>query len=413
MDQFDVNSFLKFGYNLNYKNNDYIFDLSGIDKEKYKDLSENDLIEIGKKKFLESFFKLFDSEDRHVVPLSGGLDSRAILGALLNFTKPENIYTYTFGVPGTLDYEIGNLIARKIGTRHTCFNLNEFMFSQNDLLVSSKNVDGQTVLFHQPPIKELLNKFSDAKIWSGFMGDPLAGSHLVLDASSNIQKIKDTFISKNTFVKSYEFTNFGNKDFYEYIYFPNYDLSKVSIYEQIDFFNRQLKYIAPHVLLKGFNYILPFLETTWFNFILSVDNKYRKNERLYRKIILSLFPDLFRYPTKTKFGARLNSSRLIVLLNKIKNKVKQKSSSIFPFVVDPYINYIDFNDAIRKRVDLNTLIHSNIMDLKKRNIINEIDINEIWERHIKKTSNHADLLLVLASLEIHFKASEMKENLEG
>jgi len=58
------------------------------------------------------------------------------------------------------------------------------------------------------------------------------------------------------------------------------------------------------------------------------------------------------------------------------------------------------------RSDLKNIIHENIMDLKQRKIIDWIDIDSIWDRHINKKANYADALLVLASLEIHLKAGK-------
>jgi len=46
------------------------------------------------------------------------------------------------------------------------------------------------------------------------------------------------------------------------------------------------------------------------------------------------------------------------------------------------------------------------MDLKERKIIDWIDIDNIWKRHINKESDHADALITLASLEIHLKAGK-------
>ena len=69
-------------------------------------------------------------------------------------------------------------------------------------------------------------------------------------------------------------------------------------------------------------------------------------------------------------------------------------------------NYIDFNEGIRNRKDLNTIIYSSVMDLKERKIIDWIDIDNIWKRHINKESDHADALITLASLEIHLKAGK-------
>ena len=52
------------------------------------------------------FEKMVQPEKIQVVPLSGGKDSRLILGALLKLGLRKNIVAITFGTPGTLDYEI-------------------------------------------------------------------------------------------------------------------------------------------------------------------------------------------------------------------------------------------------------------------------------------------------------------------
>ena len=38
--------------------------------------------------------------------------------------------------------------------------------------------------------------------------------------------------------------------------------------EQLDFRDRQMKFVAPHVLMKGFEYELPFLYQPWVDFML-------------------------------------------------------------------------------------------------------------------------------------------------
>ena len=112
MDATNLNSFLKFGYFLDYKNSNYSFDFSNINKNKYKDFTEEKLINIGIKLWKNAIRNQFDEKEMNVVPLSGGLDSRAILATLSEITDPSKIYTYTFGSPGTWDFEIGNYIAK-------------------------------------------------------------------------------------------------------------------------------------------------------------------------------------------------------------------------------------------------------------------------------------------------------------
>jgi len=177
MDLINLNSFLKLGWFLGFKNKKLKFNYSGIDKNKYKGMKQDELINLGVTKFRNAISSIFESNKSHVVPISGGLDSRAILAGLLEHTSADKIYTYTFGTPGTLDYEIGNKIAKIFGTKHTKFPLTEYNYNIDEMLDISKKVDFQTILFHHPPIRELENRYKDKFIWSGFMGDPSAGSH--------------------------------------------------------------------------------------------------------------------------------------------------------------------------------------------------------------------------------------------
>jgi hypothetical protein len=72
----------------------------------------------------------------------------------------------------------------------------------------------------------------------------------------------------------------------------------------------------------------------------------------------------------------------------------------------PGINYIDFDRGLRERNDLKSVVYENIQDLKKRQIINWIDIDKIWLNHQRSIGNYADALTSLASLEINLKQSK-------
>lgn len=398
----NLNSFLKLGYFLNYKNEEYDFDFSIIDKEKYQDLRESELLEIGSRLLLNSVNKRFIENKNHIVPISGGLDSRAILSGLLQCTEAKNIETYTFGTPGTLDYDIGNYVAKKLGTNHSSFPLTDYRYSLDDLLDVSKRINQQTVLFHHAPVQEIEKKYGEAIIWSGFMGDPLAGSHLSNIEFSTVQEEKRVFVHENTYVKSTNLMNDSEECFYDLIDYTLNDNRQVTLKEEIDFINRQLKFVAPHVLMKGFEYEKPFLDKDWQEFILSVDNKYRLNQNLYNKILLRTFPQEFSLKTKNNFGLPLSANKSRVLAKRVSNKMKRMLPGR-----NINTNYLDFNYAIRNRNDLKHIVYENIMDLKNRKVVDWIDIDNIWSNHINKKYNHADALIVLTSLEIHLKAREM------
>jgi hypothetical protein len=400
MNQDNLNSFLAFGYFLDYKPKINI-DLSGIDKSKYESVPEPELIKIGGDLWREAIDKNFEPEQKHVVPLSGGLDSRAILAGLLEFTDAENIYTYTFGVPGAYDYDIGSFIAKKIGTKHTIYDLSKYHYSQDELEDISKRVDFQTILFHHPPVWEVDKKFNEMNVWSGAIIDVFFGRHFhQLKAKNWNDAIQNSF-KENIYVKSVNLMNCSFDSLFDLV---DYNEDYINIFEFehiIDLLNRQIKFIAPHVLMKGYSYKLLF-NNDLSRFSSSIPNHLRENQYLYKKIFLSYYPDFFALKTKTNYGMTLKTDRRIVFLHRLLLYAKRKLK-IFS---NPMINYIDFNRGIREREDLKNIIYSNIMDLKQRKIVDWIDIDGIWKRHINKQANHADALIVLASLEIHLKAGK-------
>ena len=407
MDISNLNSFLKFGYFLDYKNPRVKFDFSRIDKQKYSDVSEYELIDIANKLWNSTVEKQFDRNQKHVVPLSGGLDSRGILSTLLKFTASSNIQTYTFGTPGTYDYEIGKLVAKKAGTKHHSFDLTKYKYTQNELVRISQRTDNQTLLFLHAPIKETDSLFSEYNVWSGAIIDVFFGRHThKLEASDLSNAIKNSF-TENIHVTSTNLNNVRDENYYQFIDFDN-KLEKIHSYEHIiDLLNRQLKFIEPHVLLKGYNY-KTLLSDELVDFAISIDNKHLNNQSLYKKMFLRHHSYLFSFPTKNSFGLPLSASNVSKLfkrgldfLDKSVNNIINSSRSF-----NRNINYIDFEEAIRERKDVNKIVYENIMDLKDRKITDWINIDEIYNDHMKRRRNHADALMALSSLEIHLKAGK-------
>lgn len=400
MDLINLNSFLKFGYFLRKNNDNYKLNHKYYRTE-YSHLTETELINLGIKKYKNAIHNQFILSDENLVPLSGGLDSRGILCAILELTDAKNILTYTFGLPGTFDYDIGNYIAKKVGSKHTSYNLHNYVYNIDELLDISQRINYQTILFHHQPVWEMQAKFQGIKIWSGVSIESWFGSHKKQYYSEKNQHLqKQKFICDETYVKSIDLTNINDSEFYTSID-CDWD-NRIPLEIQIDILNRQSKYIIPHVLIKGFDYNVLFSDSKLVNFALSLPKKYLINRNLYQKILWSAFPNLFKSPITNNYGlplyANINKIRMMKVLNRLK--------SLLPRYTNPHTNYLDFNTAIRERKDLNLIIYESIMDLKLRKIVEWIDIDSIWKRHIDKKANHADALIVLASLEIHLKAGK-------
>lgn len=406
MNTVNINSFLQFGYFLDYKNPDYTIDFSGTDKSRYEHTPEAELIDTGITLWKKAIEKQFNTHEKHVVPLSGGIDSRAILASLLELTDASNIHTYTFGTPGTLDYEIGNRIARVAGTKHTPCNLMEYAYDLNELIDISKRVDHQTLMFLSPRIAVLDDMFGDWNVWSGIIIDVFFGRHThTQKANAWEQAILNSF-KENTYTKSVNIVNVPEENYFKHIDYDPRVKGTLVLEHVIDLMNRQVKFVAPIVLMKGYKYKLLFTDKALTDFALSINNCLNEDQYFYKEMFLKAYPHLFSFPVKSNCGLPLSAGRFQVYRRRMLNKFKRTTNTLFPLFINPDINYLDFDEAIRNKADLNKIIYECIMDLKQKHIVDWIDIESIWNRHIGGKANHSDALLTLASLEIHLKAGK-------
>lgn len=395
----NLNSFLELGYFLDYESELSIIDNLKVDNRLYNSSLEYELIEYGSNLIKESISKLLNLNSEIVVPLSGGLDSRVVLAALVEHINPNSIHTYTFGIPGGLDYEIGGLIAKQIGTKHQNINLNEYFYTLDELLDVSNRIDGQSILFYHDPISILTKDYLGFSFWKGFLGETLTGSHYPKNPKNNLFDAKKSFIKKNKIVNSIDL-KCPNVSYQHLIRSDSLKNEfHITIEEQLDLNNRQLKYIAPHVMMKGYDYRLPFMDGNLQSFFLSLDPKFRKNQYLYKKILLNTFPDLFNLPTSTNKGLSLRTSKIRTVLHKSLQKILTMT------IGSRYkrVNYFNFCERLNKDLKFSELVFDNINDLIKRSLIDWIDINEILKSHRLGKKDHHDALLVLCSLEIHLK----------
>ena len=143
----------------------------------------------------------------HIVPLSGGYDSRIILAMLLKLGLKDQIKTVTFGTPGTFDYEIGSNIAKQLDIEHHKIDLSSFIFQKRDLDNFMRNSDAWIWPF-DTFFNSLINtKFGDdVTYWRGFLGETLAGAFYPEKESESWDEAKLKFSTMSNFSKLIKIT---------------------------------------------------------------------------------------------------------------------------------------------------------------------------------------------------------------
>jgi hypothetical protein len=416
----EIFSYLYFGY-LPDEEQRFPIQLPDIDstmnfKGELKNKKINELIDVGIERLDNAFEKSLGENfnNFYIIPVSGGLDSRAILSWLLENFDSNKIKTVTFGTPNTWDYEIGRLVARVAGVHHETIDLTQMNWNTADLVWFAQKLDLlipiiEGFLFHS--IRKVFGH--DYIYWNGFMGEALSGSHIFGQKDITWIDTVNRFLEWNRYVKSISITPYNFQAITCLPKNPLVDKKILRYDDQLDFQIRQQCYIRPLVLLKGYHHRIPFIQPEWSDFILNVPVNFRRNQILYKQILQKKDPKLFSIKTKTDFGLSLNDPIYLKKVNKNFLRAHIKARNLLPWInwkPHKLINYIDLDFELRKNKNLKDLFFKNLQDLKSRSIIDWIDIDMIWLRHQNYRANHADALQILVSLELILKSLEFSTN---
>ncbi|MBA2320071.1 MAG: hypothetical protein H0V89_02850 [Deltaproteobacteria bacterium] len=370
-----------------------------IDRPRWASATRAALVDEGGRLFAAAVARVFDGRDP-VVPLSGGLDSRAILGALLEIVPAGRIRTVTWGTPGGLDFELGNRVARAAGTRHLALDFADVRFTEDRLRETAVLSDASTDLFQPVVWMTLRDHFGDGPYWTGFTGDGIGGAFWCPDGPRDVavgaflacesKPMHWLAPSERDDARDAALVDPGSK----YV-------GAMSANEAVWFENHVERYTAHHLFLRGFDVRAPFMDDDLVRFFLGIPPLLRKDKALFDEIVVTRFPALFRLPT-TGYGYRL-ARRPLRHLGWSAKLLARRGLARVTGAIHPNVTYLDYAAAIRSRPDLRAAVHDAIESLARRDILDPARIRRIWREHADGRE-HRYTLTLLASLEYMLQA---------
>jgi len=378
----------------------------------FKNTPKSELIKIGGESLRASFKEEIgnDHDKIHIVPLSGGLDSRTILANLSEQIEPSKIVAITFGVPKSTDYERAQSISKEAGLKWEGIDLSPGKWKWNtDLLIdAAKRSEKPTLLFDTAVNHSIRIKFgNECMYWTGYMGDILSRIQPISIYGKTWEQAKATFIKINCKCKIHKLTPTCFSPEKCLPKQPYTQADKLDYYTQLNSCIRQQCLIQHIYSPKGYDIRHPFLNPKWVAFILSAPSHYRHQQFLYRKIQRSSWPHLFnKWNSPYRGSSKLNN----LIYEKTNFLIRNITKKIFPIKLtsimgaDKKVNYIDWNYALRYQDDFKNVVYSNLQDLQTRKIVDWLDIKKLWTIHQNRQNDIASELMTLAALEIHLKA---------
>ena len=402
--QQDLKALLTFGYNP-WDQSDNI-KISGSSEGLVEELSTLSVLESRNR--LDALLRhraetlLQHNNSNFVIPLSGGLDSRAFLALMLEYLPAHRLKTYTYGTKGTLDYEIGNYIARKYRTQHIAIPLEANNYNINSMSFANNMIEGCNMLYLHPPMREVIEFIEDDVVLSGAIMDVLFGKHEYKKESVSFGKAVSSFIEYNSIDATNLMENYkqacSNKHRADFqLISSNHGLD-----HSLDLSLRQANLSFKHQSYKSVHTEYMF-DNAISSFALSLPREMLFNQRLYVDTFYSMNKDLMSLPIKTR---RLSGGYLKpTIINKFEyisrrlvGRVKYNLTG-----THPRLNYLDWSKMINSSEFVREMFDEGCLIIKKSEIFQQ----EMYEQFIRKIRDNKSLqYLAIASLPFRSKNNQ-------
>lgn len=362
-----------------------------------------------------------------IIPLSGGLDSRAVLAATLRCTSKDNIITFTFGEQGSFDFEIGKMVAEKAGVRNIPLRVEKADFERK-YTTSLTDVEGMIDVTPYFPIEgyKYMKKYG-SKLRTGYMGGELMGPLIFSKVLNKKLKSEENYIEAKNMI--FEHHRLNNLEDIQRLLNPAYlntenlrssfedTLEDITQISDKDLPNYCATWLYKHENDKCtsffvfrnknlFEILIPFLDNELIDFMLKIPPELRVNKNLYKSMLLKKYPDLFELPTKTNLGLRLDAGNISLFLRRDILFLKRRSNKISSMLIKRNIfldkdkNYIDYDDLLRRDKEYRNYMRRMIEKVKEREYFNRDYIEEIWRLHMQGKKNYSMLFGLLVTFEL-------------
>jgi hypothetical protein len=353
---------------------------------------------------LNSVEKKFNSSKDNIVPISGGMDSRIILAALCEMTETSNIQTYTFGVPGALDFDIANSIAKHLGTKHVNFDAADTEYTVDGLIRAAIATDANTEIFHPLVLNRVADYYGEqAEYWSGYAGDLVGGG---FSSKLGLSEPKESL--KKYEQRGIHFGDHNHSELTKQITTSNKMYGYVSDVEACFWENHVERYTGHHIFRNDMKIHAPMVSAEFLKYFFTLPSDLRMGKSHFNDCFSSIFQNVFQFPTVDygyKYSSRSNVNHWAF---KAAHYARAIGWRISPKLIPhPSTAYLDLRNLINSRRDVRTCVDTLLSDLKQRNIIDNDKMKMMLNMHRSDKFDYTKDIINLASLEAILKASEI------
>jgi asparagine synthase (glutamine-hydrolysing) len=300
------------------------------DKIKSRKIDFETATDHASKLFNNAVLSRFSEKERIGISLSGGLDSRYIVSAITKNIPDYKGFLHTFGLNYCLDIKIAKTIAEKINWHHKLCFLNDLnLIDKRERIVFQ--TDGMFDMQHMHGLEfiDVLKNYIDINL-NGYAGEVVLGGNY-LKSENYLNKPVNKDIASHYYNDYYLFSEFDN---------PYIQTNHIDPYILLNRGRRMANMplqANPEILIQR----LPFLDNKLIDFVYSLPDEFRFNNKFYFHILLKYHKELFEHipwqqtelPINKEYSLKFN---IYKYYNKILSKVGIKKQS------KNYIDYVKY-----------------------------------------------------------------------
>jgi len=382
-------------------------------------------------RFLETWEEVMQSQSqgdfRLGLPLSGGVDSRLILSALL--AKKQDVLTFTMGNPGCTDAEIAQRLAETAGYPNL-FSPIVASEAAMDMERSVYITDGMFNCFHAnvrrllPSLAETVNLVYDGitpldslydpedLFWRRLLRQTDPGRWLRAEVKS--ENIRDFTLGSSMRVDliDAEAQPLFQHDFDFIDEFVRAQRKKANDspalvdWFWLEEFQHRFSAFGPQILRTAVEVRCPFFDKRMLDLIGALAPMQRSSDKpLQRHAINALTPALARIPWE-RTGLPLTAGFCKTQLRRAMKVLRRQASGLMPRQTPAHTNkMIDYDEMIRTSPELQQKIASILIDRwpQGSRLFNRHSLQILLEEHVSRTGNFAEMIGRILTVEMWHK----------
>ena len=340
-----------------------------LDNSPNNSLSESECIKQMDALFRKSVQQQFDKDNeydyKHLVALSGGLDSR-MTSWVANDMGYKNQLNFTFSQSHYLDQTIPQSIAADLKHEWIFKALDNGIFLYD--LETITEITGSIVLYygvgHTNSILKYLDFQSLGLLHSGQLGEQFFSSYVKKESTRNNLDISSGSFSTRYLNKIENIAQFYNHENLEILILMQRGFNGIN---------------SGNLSVQQYTETMsPFYNINMVDFMLSIPLELRINHNIYKKWILNKYPDSAKY-TWEKIKTKITSPYIILnekpiylsqLPKKVLKKLRITGYSTHPLAMKKNMNPLDYwyntNERLRKYLDTYFTENIHLIDVNNK-----------------------------------------------